>query len=141
MEILVPISIGELYDKITILEIKIDHIKDPEKLQNIQKELNILIEIFHNLENIYVMKFDELKKINQDLWDVEDQLRIMERNKEYVIPINVKISFSGLFAKSIDFIELARRVYYLNDKRAEIKKEINILYNSNIIEEKSYERY
>lgn len=141
MEILVPISVGELYDKISILEIKMERIKDIDKFNNIRKELNLLLDIYYKLDKIYDDKFNKIKEVNNNLWDVEDQLRIMERNKKYEIPLNVKISSSSIFANIIDFIQYARNVYYLNDKRAEIKKEINILYNSYIIEEKSYEKY
>ena len=120
-----PISIGELIDKITILEIKKNKLQK-SKLENVLKELSYLrrlmeknkIEITDNL-------FTELKEINLTLWKIEDQIRIKEKNKE----------FDNIF------IELARSVYFKNDKRAEIKKSINRLSNSEIIEEKFYSEY
>jgi hypothetical protein len=148
MEILVPISIGELYDKITILEIKMDHIKDPEKIINVMKELHLLKGIFDKLDTKYFEKLEKLKDVNKKLWNVEDKLRIMERNKECIpgpkkppirdIPNSWKFPLNKNLEK---FINLARQVYYCNDERAKIKREINILYDSYIIEEKSYEKY
>ena len=120
-----PISIGELVDKITILEIKKNKLQN-SKLENVLKELSFLrklmaknqIEITDNL-------FTQLKEINLKLWNIEDQIRIKEKNKE----------FDNIF------IELARSVYFTNDKRSEIKKRINRLSNSEITEEKSYAEY
>lgn len=123
-DILIPVSLGELYDKISILEIKLSMIKDEEKLKNIKKEYLSLINIslhFSIEEELY----QELKDKNKDLWIVEDKLRIKEKNKEF----------------NEEFINLARSVYFLNDRRSEIKKEINLKSGSNIIEEKSYEKY
>jgi len=128
MEILVPISIGELYDKITILQIKKERITDLLKLQNIQKELDelelILNKVWNKVGFDNVM-FVHLKDINEKLWDVEDKLRIKEKNKLH----------------DEEFIQLARSVYFWNDKRSDVKKEINLKFGSNIIEEKSYEQY
>ena len=123
--ILAPISIGELIDKITILEIKQIHMTGI-KLKNINKEVKLLKNILQdkNLEiNIDLIK--NLKKINKNLWDIEDNIRIKESNQEF----------------DKEFIQLARSVYKENDKRAAIKKEINQKYNSELIEEKSYENY
>ena len=120
-----PISLGELIDKITILEIKKEKIKG-KQLQNIIKEYTSLNKILkENNLKIEDRLVNNLKIINNSLWDIEDQIRKKEKYKEY----------------DKDFIELARSVYKKNDTRASIKKEINRKYNSEIIEEKSYEEY
>ena len=120
-----PISIGELVDKITILEIKKNKLQN-SKLKNVLKELSFLRKLMekHQIE-ITDNLFTELKEINLTLWNIEDQIRIKEKNKE----------FDNIF------IELARSVYFTNDKRSEIKKRINRLSNSEITEEKSYAEY
>ena len=120
-----PISIGELIDKITILEIKKIKLQN-SKLENVLKELSFLRKLMekHQIE-ITNDLYTQLKEINLTLWNIEDQIRIKEKNKEFD-----KI-----------FIELARSVYFKNDKRAEIKKRINQLSNSEITEEKSYAEY
>jgi len=120
-----PISIGELIDKITILEIKKNKLQN-SKLENVLKELSFLRKLMekHQIE-ITDNLFTELKEINLTLWNIEDQIRIKEKNKE----------FDNIF------IELARSVYFTNDKRSEIKKRINRLSNSEITEEKSYAEY
>ena len=120
-----PISIGELVDKITILEIKKNKLQN-SKLENVLKELSFLRKLMakHQIE-ITDNLFTQLKEINLKLWNIEDQIRIKEKNKE----------FDNIF------IELARSVYFTNDKRAEIKKSINQLSNSEITEEKFYEEY
>ena len=120
-----PISIGELVDKITILEIKKNKLQN-SKLKNVLKELSFLRKLMekHQIE-ITDDLFTQLKEINLTLWNIEDQIRIKEKNKE----------FDNIF------IELARSVYFKNDKRAEIKKRINRLSNSEITEEKSYAEY
>ena len=123
--ILAPISIGELIDKITILEIKQIYMTGT-KLKNINKEMKLLKNILQdkNLEiNIVLIK--NLKKINKKLWEIEDNIRIKESNQEF----------------DEEFIKLARSVYIENDKRAFIKKEINQKYNSDLVEEKSYKNY
>jgi predicted RNA-binding protein with EMAP domain len=125
MEILVPISIGELYDKITILEIKMEKIKDVVKLTNISYEHSLLMKIFNKLELHQLGEMMKLKTINEKLWTIEDKIRIEEKNKDW----------------GEDFIQLARQVYFLNDQRAIVKKTINNLHGSNITEEKSYEKY
>jgi len=121
----VPISVGELIDKITILEIKKDKLKNL-KLKNILKELSFLRAV---LEKNSILIPDEiyfrLKSLNLKLWDIEDKIRIKEKNKEF----------------DNEFIELARSVYLNNDRRSATKKELNIMFNSEIIEEKSYEKY
>ena len=120
-----PISIGELVDKITILEIKKNKLQN-SKLENVLKELSFLRKLMakHQIE-ITDDLFTQLKEINLTLWNIEDQIRIKEKNKE----------FDNIF------IELARSVYFKNDKRSEIKKRINRLSNSEITEEKSYAEY
>jgi hypothetical protein len=123
--ILAPISIGELIDKITILEIKQIYMTGI-KLKNINKEMKLLKNILQdkNLEiNIDLIK--NLKKINNTLWEIEDNIRIKESKQEF----------------DEEFIKLARSVYIENDKRASIKKDINREYNSELVEEKSYKNY
>ena len=123
----VEISIGELFDKLTILEIKIDKINDPTKLENVTKEWNALNEKSMDILSIFAdsvlfKKIDQLKNVNEELWWVEDSIRENEKKE--------------IFDK--EFVELARAVYKLNDERSEIKRQINLLTKSNIIEEKSY---
>ena len=123
--ILAPISIGELIDKITILEIKQIYMTGI-KLKNINKELKLLKKILQDKKleiNIELIK--NLKKINKKLWEIEDNIRQKESNQEF----------------DEEFIKLARSVYIENDKRASIKKEINQTYNSDLVEEKSYKNY
>ena len=123
--ILAPVSLGELIDKITILEIKEIHMTGI-KLKNIDKELKLLKCILHdkNLEiDTYLM--NNLKEVNKNLWNIEDNIRIKERNQEF----------------DKEFIQLSRSVYKENDNRASIKKEINQKYNSELVEEKSYQSY
>ena len=121
----VPISIGELIDKVTILEIKKDKLKNL-KLKNILKELSFLRAVLEK-NSIFIPDeiFLQLKSINLTLWDIEDKIRIKEKNKEF----------------DNEFIKLARSVYLNNDRRSETKKELNIMFNSEITEEKSYEKY
>lgn len=121
--VLAPISVGELLDKITILEIKKEHVQDPIKLANIDTELNELNALAKKLgDDTLDDLFSKLKRVNQVIWLVEDQIRIKERNKEF----------------DAAFVQLAREVYINNDLRAEIKREINIATKSYIIEEKIY---
>ena len=123
--ILAPVSLGELIDKITILEIKKVHMTG-KKLKNVEKELELLKSILddRNLEiNIDVM--NRLKSINNSLWEIEDKIRIKEGKQEF----------------DKDFINLARSVYKKNDIRASIKQEINYKYNSDLVEEKLYNDY
>jgi len=129
----IPISIGEAIDRLTILKIKVSQIKNHDKLVNIRNDHELLekaIYKYYPEAPIFPLKVDshifgELYKVNKELWDVEDKLRVLERGKDF----------------GSEFIELARSVYYLNDKRAEVKKRINIEYKSQLIEEKSYEAY
>ena len=127
-KILSEISAGELLDKISILEIKLEKVKDKESQEEIKKEHKILKNIQTSsikLESKIEELFNALKKVNVNLWNVEDSLRICEKNKE--------------FGKK--FIELAREVYFNNDKRSKIKSEINKLLGSNIREIKQYVNY
>ena len=120
-----PISIGELVDKITILEIKKNKLQN-SKLENVMKELSFLRELIEKHEiDITGDLFFQLKEINLSLWEIENQIRIKEKNKEF----------------DNTFIELARSVYFKNDRRAEIKKSINQSSNSAISEEKFYSNY
>jgi len=122
------ISYGELIDKITILTIKTERISNPEKLRNITQELKLLLEIFNkNIPNQkeIIELMTELKITNEKLWDIEDLLRAKERIKEF----------------GNEFIELARNVYITNDHRCFLKRKIDTLLGSQILEEKSYESY
>ena len=123
--ILAPVSLGELIDKITILEIK-QVFMTGIKLKNVHKELKLLKNLIQdkNLE-IDIDLINNLKEVNKNLWKIEDKIRIKEKNQEF----------------DIDFIELARSVYKENDKRSSIKKEINLQYHSELVEEKSYDKY
>ena len=124
-KILAEISAGELIDKITILEIKQIKITDIKKLKEVDKELISLNNTMKNFikdESVIVNLKEKLKEINLKLWDIEDGKRNAERNND--------------FGKK--FIELARNVYKLNDERAKIKSEINLILNSNIREVKSH---
>ena len=123
--ILAPVSLGELIDKITILEIKQIHMTGI-KLKNVDKELTLLKKILQdkNLE-IDIDLINNLKEVNNKLWKIEDMIRIKESNQKF----------------DKEFIQLARSVYKENDKRASIKKEINMKYNSELVEEKLYNNY
>ena len=128
MSIKIQISPGELIDKFTILDIKLNRIKAKEKTQNIRKEHKILKrQIEKNLPKSKRLSalISKLKIINKTLWDIEDQIRVCERKQD--------------FEKK--FIKLARSVYQKNDLRSSYKREINTLLGSEIIEEKSYESY
>ena len=127
-KILSEISAGELLDKISILEIKLRKIKDKSTQEEIKKEYNILIKIQNSsikLTDKIEDMFNEIKKVNLNLWEIEDKLRICEKKKD--------------FGK--DFIELARGVYFNNDKRSKIKSEMNKILGSNIKEVKQYVKY
>lgn len=126
--IYVEVGSGELLDKLTILEIKLAQIKDAGKLANIRYEFEILSKIRdQNLKNSNELKSltAQLKAVNQELWAIEDDIRILEREKDF----------------GDKFIALARAVYITNDKRALLKRDINALTNSSIIEEKSYAEF
>ena len=127
-KILSEISAGELFDKISILEIKLEKIKGKANQDEINKEYKILKEVQNSsLEMTEKLKtlFKEIKEVNLNLWNIEDKLRICEKNKDF----------------GQTFIELARGVYLNNDKRSKIKLEINNILNSNIREIKQYANY
>ncbi len=122
----IEVANGEIVDKITILKIKEQKIQNPEKLRNIQKELS---ELLPAMQILGITESDEtyqeLLKTNLTLWDIEDQLRIKESKQEF----------------DAEFIQLARSVYFQNDIRSELKRKINIMTKSTLIEEKDYIQY
>jgi|TARA_B100000497_G_scaffold97125_1_gene109219 hypothetical protein len=122
-----PVSLGELVDKISILHIKNINIKDDEKLKLIREELELLNQTLNkHIKNNDIQNYlDSLIEINSRLWVIEDDIRDCERNKKF----------------DQTFIDLARSVYFTNDKRSEVKLEINKKFGSKIIEVKSYEEY
>jgi hypothetical protein len=124
----VPVSPGEVLDKITILEIKSERIKDADKLVNVKRELELLqaawkkfVDEDETVQQIHA----KLKSINEDLWEIEDNIRDKERAREF----------------DQVFIDLARSVYVTNDRRADAKKELNLYLGSEMVEEKSYQDY
>jgi len=121
----IEVSNGEIIDKLTILRIKLERIKDKAKLVNLQKEHDELSgassSIVSDTDPLYVALYE----VNCELWDIEDRIRDLERKKDF----------------GEEFISTARAVYFMNDKRSEIKREINIKTSSGLIEEKSYEKY
>lgn len=121
----IEVSVGEITDKLSILQIKKENITDSNKLQNILNEHNYLEQVVFTELKVEKEDFNKLVSINKQLWDIEDQIRIKEKNREF----------------DSKFIELARSVYITNDERAELKKDINVKYNSLFVEEKSYEKY
>lgn len=122
----IDVSIGEIVDKITILEIKKEKIKNQEKLANVIKEYDLLRS---QIEPLGISpdseEYKALKEVNLKLWQIEDEIRIEEQNQRF----------------GDKFIQLARSVYFENDKRAAIKREINLKYGSELIEEKEYVKY
>ncbi len=129
MKILAEISVGELFDKITILNIKLKKINDPEKLKNVKTELDSLKEQSNKInltDNETLKKYvQKLQDINEELWDIENNKRECEANKDF----------------GEKFIEISRNVHFKNDIRASVKKEINLLSDSKINEEKEYSKY
>ena len=124
----VVLSVGELIDKITILQLKMKFIKNKKQLNNVSSELATLKPLLkeNNLETPKINElFAELYEINLKLWKIEDKIREKEKQSDF----------------QDEFISLARSVYFTNDKRAEIKKKINLISGSELIEEKSYEKY
>jgi hypothetical protein len=118
------ISIGELLDKISILKIKVKKLCDKEKKQHVSHELNILLTEAEDIPNS-IDWINKLALINSSLWDIEDEIREKEKLKQF----------------DDKFIQLARSVYFTNDKRFDVKNEINNFYNSDVKEQKSYEEY
>lgn len=121
----IEVSNGEIIDKLTIIEIKLERIKDITKLKNLQKEFEILKDASSSIISAEDPLYIALYKVNCELWDIEDRIRDLERNKDF----------------GEEFIATARAVYYNNDKRSELKRQINIRTSSGLIEEKSYEKY
>ncbi len=124
----VPVSPGEVLDKITILEIKSERMEDPEKVANVRVELKLLQDTWAaNIGDDDTIRdlHAQLKEINEALWEIEDDIRDKERVKEF----------------DERFIELARAVYFTNDRRSEVKKKLNLHLGSQIVEEKSYQDY
>ncbi|MCA1909156.1 MAG: DUF6165 family protein [Magnetospirillum sp.] len=128
MSVLVPVSWGEIIDKITILEIKAERLTDAAKLANVTKELNELVAVrereFPDHGELAKLAA-ELKAINEKLWVIEDDIRDCERAKDF----------------GAKFVELARAVYFTNDERAAVKRQVNELLGSALVEEKSYAPY
>ena len=125
---LIPISWGELFDKLTILQIKLENLQDQNALNNVKIEYDELFKIFNNnfLEDDNAIRLlADLKNINKILWNIEDDIRDKERHKTF----------------DDEFIELARSVYITNDERSRIKRNINETFGSQLIEEKSYSDY
>jgi hypothetical protein len=121
----IEVSNGEIIDKLTIIQIKLERIKDKSKLENLKKEYEELIKISSSIISTSDPLYKALYGVNCELWDIEDHIRDLERNKDF----------------GDDFISTARAVYVKNDKRSELKREINIKTLSGLIEEKSYEKY
>jgi hypothetical protein len=125
----IKVSVGELLDKITILEIKKNKIQDPLKLANVTKEYSYLLQKLNELDIIgrgsFNRYYNDLLEVNMQLWDIEDGKRNCERTQDF----------------GEHFVQLARQVYLKNDLRASIKKQINTNYGSEIVEEKSYTKY
>jgi hypothetical protein len=121
----IEVSNGEIIDKLTIIQIKLERIKDESKLKNLKKEYEALKSATLRILSMEDPLYKALYKVNCELWDIEDHIRDLERNKDF----------------REDFIQTARSVYFKNDKRSEVKREINIKTASGFIEEKSYEKY
>jgi hypothetical protein len=127
-EISVPVSPGELIDKLTILEIKSERMSDAKKVANVKLELKLLSDTWAQSEYAKIdisKEWSELKRINAELWDIEDKIRDEERHQRF----------------GEEFIRLARAVYFINDDRAAVKRKINDKLGSKIVEEKSYADY
>ena len=124
-QLMIEVSVGEVVDKYTILQIKRNKIRDEIKLKNINLEFEYLKDIVFNVLKITKEDVDYLVKINNLLWEIEDSIRIKDKNMEF----------------DNEFIELAKNVYRYNDARFENKNRINLLYGSRFIEVKSYEKY
>jgi hypothetical protein len=121
----IEVSNGEIIDKLTIIQIKIERIKDEAKLVNLRKEFEVLSDAARTIISTTDPLYKALYDVNCELWDIEDHIRDLERRKDF----------------GDDFVQTARSVYFNNDKRSEIKREINIKTSSGLIEEKSYEKY
>jgi hypothetical protein len=120
----IEVSIGEAVDKLSILSIKMEKIKDESKLENVSKEYYMLLDLLEE-EMFTNPLYYKLKDVNKRLWEIEDEIRLCEKHGDF----------------NLNFIRLARAVYHRNDERADIKRQINLKYNSNLIEEKNYQAY
>jgi hypothetical protein len=128
MAVMIPVSWGELFDKVTILQIKSERMQDEDKLANVRRELAELEKVLQTAGTLapdVVSAMDELRIANSKLWDIEDDIRDCEREQRF----------------DEEFVRLARAVYYTNDERAALKKRINLLMGSELVEEKSYASY
>ena len=121
----IEVSNGEIVDKLTIIEIKLERISDESKRENLKKEFDVLDKAVSVILDRSDSLYKSLYKVNTELWDIEDHIRELERNRDF----------------GSDFIETARSVYFKNDLRSEIKREINLSSGSGLIEEKSYDKY
>jgi hypothetical protein len=121
----IEVSNGEIIDKLTIIQIKLERIKDESKLRNLKKEYEELKSATADILNKEDPLYQALYNINCELWDIEDHIRDLERKKDF----------------GEDFVNTARSVYFKNDKRSEVKRAINIKTSSSFVEEKSYEKY
>lgn len=121
----IEVSNGEIVDKLTIIEIKLEKIKDPEKVENLRKEYKELEEAVRSILNKDHTLYKQLLEVNNKLWRIEDHLRELEKKKDF----------------ENDFIQTARSVYFFNDERAALKRKINILTESAFYEEKGYSKY
>ena len=121
----IEVSNGEIIDKLTIIQIKLERIRDEVKLVNLRKEYNELLNASASIISTADVLYQSLYVINCDLWEIEDHIRDLEREKDF----------------GNDFVATARAVYIKNDKRSELKREINIKTSSGLMEEKSYEKY
>lgn len=121
----IEVSNGEIVDKLTIIMIKLERISDKAKIENLTKEYIVLDEAVEKIISKEEKLFKDLLEVNTELWEIEDNIRDLERKKDF----------------GAEFIETARSVYFKNDLRSEIKREINLKTGSGLIEEKSYEKY
>jgi hypothetical protein len=121
----IEVSNGEIIDKLTIIQIKLERINDKAKRKNLQNEFDELFNVSSSIISTSDALYKSLYEVNCELWDIEDHIRDLERNKDF----------------GADFIATARAVYIKNDRRSELKREINIKTSSGLMEEKSYEKY
>jgi hypothetical protein len=121
----IEVSNGEIIDKLTIIQIKLERISDKAKLENLKREFDELSGASSSIMSTSDPLYKALYDVNSELWDIEDRIRDLERRKDF----------------GTEFVETARSVYFKNDRRADIKREINIKTASGLIEEKSYEKY
>ncbi|HVN57828.1 MAG TPA: DUF6165 family protein [Bacteroidales bacterium] len=121
----IEVSNGEIIDKLTIIQIKLERIKNEDKLINLRNEYDVLMEAAGSVIGLDDPLYKALYDVNCELWDIEDHIRDLERKKDF----------------GEDFVRTARSVYFCNDRRSEIKREINLKTSSGLIEEKSYEKY